>query len=173
MIYLHFTHTEMRTSANRHKVKTLFVLGAGASKSLTQLNGYSEKTTPLDIEFTDRIEKIDCKVKHKWANEAKEKIIDDFLYHIPFKDFGLERAISQQISDLEFLKSIYPRSGRQITNSLEYLENITHLISFVLSKARLRDERLVKKLVDKYFDYSDVSHCPNRIITFNYDTLID
>lgn len=165
--------TEMRTEANRHKVRTLFILGAGASKSLTQLNKFSEKTTPLDFEFTKRIEDVDCKIKHRWVNEAKAKVVDDFLYHIPFNHFGLERAISQQISDLDFLKSIYPRSGRQITNSLEYLENITHLISFILSKARLRDEHLVQKLVNKYFDYNDVSHCPNRIITFNYDTLID
>jgi hypothetical protein len=163
----------MRNAAKRQKVKTLFILGAGASKSLTQINSNSERITPLDIEFTQRIEQLDCKVKHKWVNEAKEKVIHDFLYHVPFKEFGLERAISQQISDLDFLKSIFPRRGRKTTNSLEYLENITHLISFVLSKGRFRDERLVQKIIDKYFNYTNVSECPNRIITFNYDTLID
>lgn len=163
----------MRTFSNRHPVSTLFILGAGASKSLTQFNGNSEKSTPLDIEFTKRISEVHCNVKHRWVNEAKEKVIDDFLYHLPFAGMGLERAISQQISDLEFLRSIYPKRGCQTTNSLEYLENVTHLIAYILSKARIRDERLVKKLVDKYFNYDDISECPNRIITFNYDTLID
>ena len=164
----------MRTVNNRHKVTTLFILGAVASKSITKNNKpNSETTTPLDFEFTGRIASVESKRNHKWVNESKKRVIEKFLYHTKFHELGLERAISQQISDLDFLKAINPRRGNQNVDPIDYLEDVTHLISYILFKARIRDTRILEKFISKYFDYDDPQHCPNRIITFNYDTLID
>jgi hypothetical protein len=164
----------MRGEKKRLDVKTLFVFGAGVSKSLSKVKkDNSENTTPLDKDFTKRILNTNCNAHHKWFNEARDRAVDNFLYHIPFQDMGLERAISQQISDLNFLKTIHPKRGTKLVESLNYLEDITHIICFILNKARLNKKALVDRFIEKYFDYDTADKCPNRIITFNYDTLID
>jgi hypothetical protein len=163
----------MRKRKNRKKISTVFVLGAGTSKSLTDGHSNTSKIAPLDKEFTKRILETNCQTRHRWVNEARDRIIKDWLYHVNLTEVGLEKAIAQQISDLDFLKAIHPRRGNQLRSTIDYLEDITHLISFVLSKARIKNKTIMDKFISDYFNYEHPDVCPNRIITFNYDTLID
>ena len=162
----------MRGIKNRAEVETLFVFGAGVSKSLTTTRIKSDRTTPLDSEFTSRIKNVKTSRNHKWVNEARIRILNDWKYHVQFQDVGFENAISQQISDLDFLKTIQPQKGSHNRNKIDYLEDISHITSYILSKARLNDRKTLSKFVRKYFD-DEIHSCKNRIITFNYDTLID
>ena len=162
----------MRAKKNRAKIDTLFVFGAGVSKSLTNTKIQSDRTTPLDSEFTTRIKEVKTSRNHKWVNEARLRILNDWKHHIEFHEFGFEKAISQQISDLDFLKAIYPKKGNLGRSEIDYLEDISHITSYILSQARLNEKKTVNKFINKFFD-DEIDDCKNRIITFNYDTLID
>jgi hypothetical protein len=162
----------MRATKNRLKIDTLFVFGAGVSKSLTKRKNKSDRTTPLDSEFTTTIKEVKTSYNHKWVNGARERILNDWKYHIEFHEIGFEKAISQQISDLEFLKAIQPKKGNHNRTEIDYLEDISHITSFILSKAKLNETKTISKFIKKYFD-DEIDNCKNRIITFNYDTLID
>lgn len=169
----------MRNKSNRiSNCQTLFVLGAGASYSITKIkpsnkNYYLE--APLDNNFTARIKKeIGHTKKHQWVHSAKNEISNDFLHHQQFSEVGLERSISLQLANLEFLDSIDKNKMRKVKlKSNEFIEKITHLITFELDRVRIRENKIVEKFINKYFNYSSVEDCPNRIITFNYDTLLD
>lgn len=170
----------MRTKNKRlTNCETLFVLGAGASYSITKRNskgdnGFKEEA-PLDRNFTARIEKpISSGKKPFWVNAAKSEISNDFLHHQPFSEIGLERSISLQLANLEFLESIDKNKKKKVKlKSNEFIEKITHLITFELNRVTIRDKKIVEKFINKFFNYSEVEECPNRIISFNYDTLID
>jgi hypothetical protein len=170
----------MRTKNKRfNNCETLFVLGAGASYSITKRNSeglnFFKEEAPLDRNFTARIERPIISVrKHLWVNDAKSEISNDFLHHQKFSDIGLERSISLQLANLEFLDSIDKNKKKKVKlKSNEFIEKITHLITFELDRVKIRDKKIVEKFINKFFDYATVEECPNRIISFNYDTLID
>ena len=162
----------MRAKNNRAKIDTLFVFGAGVSKSLTNTKTKSDRTTPLDSEFTTRIKNVETSRNHKWVNEARNRILNDWKFHVQFHEVGFEKAISQQISDMDFLKAIQPKKGNHYRSEIDYLEDISHITSYILSQSRLNEKMVLSKFIKKFFD-DEIDICKNRIITFNYDTLID
>jgi|GEM_PF-1202863 len=169
----------MRIKGNRLKnCETLFVLGAGASYSITKSNSVGKmdsKEAPLDRNFTARIKHpTEYKKKQLWVDAAKSEVSKDFLHHQQFSEIGLERSISLQLANLEFLDSIDRSKMRKVKlKSNEFIEKITHLMTFELDRVKIRDSKIVEKFISKYFHQTSVEECPNRIITFNYDTLID
>jgi hypothetical protein len=169
----------MRIKGNRLKnCETLFVLGAGASYSITKSNSVGKmdsKEAPLDRNFTARIKHpTGYKKKQLWVDAAKSEVSKDFLHHQQFSEIGLERSISLQLANLEFLDSIDRSKMRKVKlKSNEFIEKITHLMTFELDRVKIRDSKIVEKFINKYFHQTSVEECPNRIITFNYDTLID
>jgi hypothetical protein len=69
----------MKRSANRLKVDTLYILGAGASKALTDVktrrnrktkeeNKYNRNTTPIDKDFLARLAHFSF--KQGWQKEG-------------------------------------------------------------------------------------------------------
>ncbi len=169
----------MRTKGNRlANCETLFVLGAGASYSITKRNSEGKMDSneaPLDRNFTARIKHLtEYKKKHQWVDAAKSEVSKDFLHHQQFSEIGLERSISLQLANLEFLDSIDKSKMKKVKlKSNEFIEKITHLMTFELDRVKIRDSKIVEKFINKYFHQTSVEECPNRIITFNYDTLID
>lgn len=169
----------MRTKGNRiASCETLFVLGAGASYSITKRNSEGKMDSneaPLDSNFTARIKQpTEYKKKHQWVDAAKSEVSKDFLHHQQFSEIGLERSISLQLANLEFLESIDKSKMRRVKlKSNQFIEKITHLMTFELDRVKIRDSKIVEKFINKYFHQTSVEDCPNRIITFNYDTLID
>lgn len=161
----------MRKEENRKKVKKLFILGAGASFSLTKQSlSNVHKQAPLDREFCERIVKLKGKVK--WISEAQQRIKKDWKDHNSFIKLGLEEAIIKQIGHFDFLKSIHSRRSHSRTIN-EYFYDIIHLIVATLDKAEEKDTDIVKRFIKHIFSGTDYTKQKNRVITFNYDTIID
>ena len=163
----------MRTEDNRLKVKKLYLLGAGASYSLTK-HGDSQiqKQAPLDYEFCKRITAI--RDQCKWVKEAQDRIKKDWRDHHDFNELGLEEAIIKQIGHFDFLGGIHRRrsSSRKIN---DYIYDITHLIAVALNKVEQKNKNDVQAFIRNVFPYNqgEYKKQKNRIITFNYDTVID
>ena len=135
----------MRKEENRKKVKKLFILGAGASFSLTKQNlSNIHKQAPLDCEFCERIIKLKGKVK--WISDAQKRIKKDWKDHNSFIKLGLEEAIIKQIGHFDFLKSIHSRRSHSRTIN-EYFYDIIHLIVATLDKAEEKNTDIVKRFI--------------------------
>ena len=162
----------MRTEANRRKINRLYILGAGASYALTQ--GQQEShVAPLDIQFCGRIRDLQNCRRPAWVADAANRVESEYLHHIDFQIAGLEELIRQQISDYEFIASIHPRRSRGKRTKEEYLNDLIHLVAYVLSRSRASDQTLLEKWLEKYIKGTEKRGTNNRIITFNYDTLVD
>lgn len=163
----------MKGPKNRLKVKKLFVLGAGASYGASIVKSSSaEWVAPLDKDFCSRIKEIK-RERPKWIQEVQQRIIKNWKDHIEFHNFGLERAIILQLGHLEFVEAIHKRRRTEY-GIVHYIDDMAHLISFILAKAKESNKQLYKKLIPIIFKSGEkASDIKNRIITFNYDSLLD
>jgi len=163
----------MRVRKNRLKVKRLFILGAGTSFSASRVKSPdANNVSPLDKDFCKRISKLKDRKRPLWLSKAVREIINHWKDHREFDEFGLESAIIRQLSHMEFIKAIQPRRNFNYTER-EFLNQIGHLITFILKQARESELEPYKKLAKKYFRTSNFNNIHNRIITFNYDDLLD
>ncbi len=162
----------MRTETNRKKINRLYILGAGSSYALTEGQTIN-KVAPLDTQFCERISNLKDSQRPVWVPESAERIENEYLHHNDFQASGLEELIRQQISDYEFINSIHPRRARGKRSKEEYLHDLIHLVAFTLSKAKPKDQKSLDTWLTKYMRGTKKKPTNNRIITFNYDTLID
>ena len=161
----------MKKPINRLKVKKLYVLGAGASYAASSRKVPSNFTAPLDKDFCQRIKSISAQ-RPQWVNQIKTNIINKWADEIPFHSFGLEEAIIKQIGYLQFFDAIY-RKKRTSYKIEDYVDNVSHIINYILSKTSESPSKLYEKLFLKIKNDFDIDSESTRIITFNYDTLLD
>lgn len=164
----------MKRKKNRLNIKRMFVLGAGASYSASTAVGAAlYRQTPLDMDFCKRIADL-CPVKPRWVDGSKEFVLKEWRDHIPFKSFGLEQAIIHQIGHLEFIDAIHPRRRSTSCSDFEYLNHLSHLICYTLRRGKEARNgpytKFSRKVFPKGVNYNSVH---DRVITFNYDELLD
>lgn len=161
------------TKNKRLKVKRLFILGAGASYSATASRAkVSNKQAPLDKDFTNRLLNLNVG-KPYWVNQSRDIIQRFWKYHKPMTDFGLEQAIIIQIGHLEFVRAIQPWRRRKGAREFDYLNHLSHLICWVLRQTRESSTGIYNKFTTKVFSGQEADQVLDRIITFNYDDLLD
>ena len=163
----------MKRIESQFSVERLFVLGAGASFSASKVNNNKliNRQAPLDADFCKRI----CDVSYKrpaWVSKSCGIIKDKWIDEKPFEEYGLEEAISRQLGHIDFLNAVYLQRSRTAIKSFDYLNHLTHLIMFILNKVHERRDRPYKTFVDKVFP-NTFDECKDRVITFNYDDLLD
>lgn len=164
----------MRRIENQLKVRRLFILGAGASFSASKVNKEDDidRQAPLDADFCKRI----CNVSYQrpsWVSESCKLITDKWLDdNKSLEDCGLEEAVLKQLGHIDFLNAVYTQRRRSAITSFNYLKHLTHLIVFILSKVHERRDLPYKNFSDKVFP-DDFDECNDRVITFNYDDLLD
>jgi hypothetical protein len=162
----------MKRKENRQKINRLFILGAGASYSATRKNEL-HKQAPLDKDFCINVCNLSIS-RPRWVNDSKEFLLKEWKDHIAFKDYGLEQAIIRQIGHLEFIDAIHPRRKKDEVNVINYLNNLSHIICYMLRSASEIKNGPYEKFVSKVFPAnSQISDINDRIITFNYDELLD
>jgi len=166
----------MRTKARRFNVEKLFVLGAGASYAATQPNKFKRfdlppiKQTPLDKNFTAVMSKLNVE-KTGWVNDSVGLILSNWKDQKPFGKCGLEEAIQAHAANLKFINAIKPRrKGRNDPEFEEYVRHLVHLIVFQLRRCREGSQKLYSEFADLFFGDLETE---NRIITFNYDDVLD
>lgn len=162
----------MKRPDNRQPIETLLILGAGASyAATTKRTENAASVTPLDKDFCSRI-KNPLENDLQWAIEAQKKLSEGWLDEAPMEGFGLEKAIIRQSAHIDFLNAIQPRRKTGITSHGEYLNLMSHVVTYILSRASENHSKLYKRLYEQYFS-SDFEKLRNRVITFNYDTIFD
>lgn len=166
----------MRRSANRLKVDTLYVLGAGASKALTDVatrkNDFSRHTTPIDKDFLRCLNEFS--LKQGWQKRSLELVKKDWLRESEFLNHGLEEAVIKRVADFDMLSALYPDKSRRKCSNEDYLHNLSHLIADYLLKCRSNSSGATREFINHVFPLGHpLDGYRNRIITFNYDLIID
>tara|TARA_B110000046_G_scaffold163797_1_gene178958 strand:+ start:615 stop:1691 length:1077 start_codon:yes stop_codon:yes gene_type:complete len=166
----------MKQSKYRKKVDTLFILGAGSSRALTHVNPrkneHNRSTTPVDSDFLTLMNYFSSKAG--WQKKGVDLIASNWLEKSNFWDGGLESSIIKRVADYNMLSSLYKEKARKKVSNAEYLNSLSHLITDYLLKCRSNKSGETKKFVDFVFpEKTPYSELNNRIITFNYDLIID
>lgn len=158
---------------DKFKVRRLFIFGAGASHGATVGRSTVDRIAPLDKDFCNKIDDLNTQ-RPQWVNEAREYVLKEWKDHSKFSDQGLEHAIQKQISHLEFIDAIHPRRRRSSVDPKTYLNQLSHLICFVLRKCLEKKGGPYLKMINKVVGSTkDASKVQDRFITFNYDDLLD
>lgn len=161
----------MRGPNSRKKIDTLFVLGAGASYGASMAKS-TATVAPLDKDFCKRIQTLDCS-KPYWVSASRDILGKQWKDFHEFKEMGLEAAILKQLGHLEFLSSIQPKRMKGTIEQAEYLNHLAHIICFILRKVKPSRNDPYASLFEKAFKVDEFSKVKNRVITFNYDDLLD
>lgn len=166
----------MKTEKLRQSVDTLYILGAGASYALSEIkvrsNKFSPSVTPLDKDFLQRLSEFPS--SRGWRKKSLDIIKSEWLDHQNLIEHGLEEAIIKRVSQFEFLTSLHQRRTNNKIDNPTYLNHLTHLITDYLLTCKSNTSGHTKQFIDTIFQKGvDPKDYKNRIITFNYDTLIE
>lgn len=165
----------MKRKSARLKIDKLFILGAGASHALSYIeprkNATQKTITPLDSDFLKRLES--CRTSGWFANSIKF-LKGNWLDEGEIFNEPLEQAIIKRVSQYEFLSKINPERTRIKCDNEAYLNHVTHLVAAYLLKCKTNSKNRSKKFINTIFPVGEkIEEYKNRIITFNYDTLVD
>jgi hypothetical protein len=164
---------EVRCIKRQFRVNRLFILGAGASFSSSQVGSSDSinRQAPLDMDFCERICSIDFQ-RPGWVSKSCSIVKDKWLDNKPLETCGLEEAVSRQLTNIDFLNAVHKQRRKGSITSFEYINHLSHLIVFILKKVHENNDFAYRTFVEKIFNKS-FSKCKDRIITFNYDDLLD
>lgn len=166
----------MKQEKNRQKVDTLYILGAGASYGLTKVktkkHPFSCRVTPLDATFLKHLEW--SRPPNGWRAESTDLVLQQWFDRAKAVEHGLEEAIIKRVSQYEFLSSLHPTRIKGRCRNAEYLNHLSHLISDSLSRCQANSSGDARKLIQSIFPSRTpaADYC-NRVITFNYDTVLE
>jgi hypothetical protein len=166
----------MKRRKNRLAVETLYVLGAGASKALTDVatrkNRFHRTTSPIDKDFLPSLDEF--AFKQGWQRRSLDLIKDNWLRDSNLLAYGLEEAVIKRVADYDMLSALYSDKSRRKCTNEDYLNNLSHLIADFLLKCRSNSSGDTRKFVNHVFPLKQAPETYlNRIITFNYDLIFD
>lgn len=166
----------MKTKAHRQPIEKLFVLGAGASLALSSIKTkskiYARASTPLDFDFLKRLKFFTP--SNGWRRKSLKIIEDGWIDPTELTENGLEHAIIKRVSQFDFLDTIHPRRTRDMEDNPIYLNHLSHLIADYLISCKSNTSGDTKKFINNIFPHgTDLNSYKNRVITFNYDTLLE
>ena len=101
-----------------------------------------------------------------------KRILKNWKVHRNIEHFGLEEAIIVKLGHLNFLESIHKRKAPGYTQE-KFINDISHCICYILNKCKERKATLYYKKIANEFFKDLPKGGNNRIITFNYDTMLD
>ena len=167
----------MKRSVNRQPIDTLYIIGAGASKALTDVqtrkeNPHARNTTPIDKDFLARL--YHFSFKQGWQKKSLEELRSGWLGTDDFTRRGLEEAIIKRVADYDMLSALYPEKSRKKRSNEDYLNHLSHLVADHLIKSRSNSSGDTKKFVSNIFPTGKKPESyKNRVVTFNYDLILD
>jgi hypothetical protein len=166
----------MKRRRNRLEVETVYVLGAGSSKALTDVtkrkNKFHRGTAPVDRDFLPSLNAF--ALRQGWQRHSLDLIKENWLRESPLLDCGLEEAVIKRVADYDMLSALYSDKSRRKCTNEDYLNNLSHLIAAFLLKCRSNNSGDTRTFVNHVFPLKQaVETYPNRIITFNYDLIVD
>jgi len=175
----------MKTGKKRKKINNLYILGAGASYGLSKrkkiTNKFLKAEAPLDKNFISRLDTLFNSMHHRtWQSQSWDKIKSGWIGNKiaknedKFLSSGLEGAIIKRLGNYNFLSEFHSSRVRGCMHNEEYLNHLSHLITDSLYKCGQNKSGDIDKFVEKVFPKKKSSRSyEDRVITFNYDTIID
>lgn len=172
----------MRTRITLPEINKLYVLGAGASYGLSvrssPLSQFSAEEVPLDKDFLAGLERRDSEKFKEFAKQSLQG--RNKIDRANFAKQPLEQAILNRLEIYDFRATCNRRritkagkEKRKLENSL-YLHYLALIISYCFSTSSLTHINVAKEFLNKIFlPNQNPTNYKNRIITFNYDTLLD
>lgn len=166
----------MKIQRYRQQIEKLYVLGAGASSALSHVNTRDNKpnksVTPLDFDFLSRL--YASRPPSGWRRKSIDLLINDWLDSHPLIEQGLERAIINRVSQYDLLSVLHQKRTRNKSNNADYLNHLSHLITAYLINCKSNGSGSTKRFINWVFPPKiDVANYRNRVVTFNYDTLLE
>lgn len=166
----------MKIQRYRQSVEKLFVLGAGASFALSNVRSRdanpNRRVTPLDATFLKCLHA--SRPSNGWRRRSVDLLLDDWLDNSPILEHGLERAIIKRVSQYDLLSALHPKRTRRKSDNAAYLNHLSHLVTAYLINCKSNSSGSARRFVNWVFPPKiDVAEYKNRIITFNYDTLLE
>lgn len=166
----------MKRRINRQIIETLYIFGAGSSKALSDVKRRKKDSnrscTPIDKDFLQLLNHFSLKIG--WQKTALELVNKGWLGSTEMIEHGLEDAIIKRVANYDLLSSLAPDNSRKKCSNEEYLNNLSHLITDYLLKCKSNSSGRTKYFINKIFPKeSNINEYRNRIITFNYDLIID
>lgn len=166
----------MKIAKYRQPVRRLYVLGAGASHALSRVQprkrSSSPRTTPLDADFLARLNQFTA--GQNWKRRTLGQLVGQWLEESNFFDHGLEAAIVKRVSQADFLSAIHPKKLRGKMSNAAYVKALSHVICAFLQSCKSNGSGRTKQFINTVFPVgTDAMDYEDRIITFNYDTLIE
>ncbi|MFC6672297.1 hypothetical protein [Marinobacterium aestuariivivens] len=126
----------------------------------------------MDFNFIRSLE--NAKPGRGWQRSSTEQIFSDWLDRSDIRDNGLEQAIIKRVSQFEFLNNFHSTRTRGKSTNSDYLNHLSHLVCAYLKQCKSNSSGQTKKFVNSVFPIgTPLDQYLNRIVTFNYDTLID
>lgn len=178
----------MRTNRLKN-IDNVFLLGAGASFAMSlPANGTpNSKTTPLDKSFNQRV--LELKSRKNWVKDAVKHFDQNWVGQEKLSNLGLEEAILKRAGNHALFDAIHStrlhdrRNGLTKCENSEYIQNLSHLITEVLFSCRQASHNMATDFAHLLFKYNvwfdrrrgrrRRMAQTNRVITFNYDTILD
>lgn len=171
----------MKRKQSRQQIDTLYILGAGSSYALSYVKPTKDKSgnektnrnvTPLDKDFLRRLHNV----YHKsgWTSNSIMLLASNWLDDGSVFNECLETAIIKRVSQFDFLSHLNKKRTHAKISNEDYLNHIVHLISAYLLGCKSNSTGNTKTFVNHIFPPGlNAEDYKNRIITFNYDTLIE
>lgn len=166
----------MKIQRHRQPVEKLFILGAGASLALSIVKARSDRqsraVTPLDATFLSCLHA--SRPSTGWRSRSIDLLLSDWLDSGSILDHGLEKAIIKRVSQYDLLSALHPRRTKGKSDNAKYLNHLSHLITDYLIKCKSNSSGATRHFVNWLFPLKvDAAEYMNRVITFNYDTLLE
>ena len=166
----------MKIQRYRQPVQWLFVLGAGASLALSAVrsrdNRPNRAVTPLDATFLNCLHA--SRPSSGWRRLSTDLLLGDWLDSNPILEHGLERAIIKRVSQYDLLSALHPKRTKGKSDNAAYLNHLSHLVTDYLIKCKSNSSGATRRFVNWVFPPKvHVAEYENRVITFNYDTLLE
>ena len=166
----------MKIQRYRQPVEKLFVLGAGASFALSNVRSRdtnpNRAVTPLDANFLQCLHA--SRPANGWRSRSIDLLLDDWLDNSSILEHGLEQAIIKRVSQYDLLSALHPKRTRGKSDNAAYLNHLSHLVTAYLINCKSNSSGSTRRFVNWAFPPKvDVAEYKNRVMTFNYDTLLE
>ncbi|MBL8224718.1 MAG: hypothetical protein JNM50_05250 [Chromatiales bacterium] len=112
-------------------------------------------------------------IKPRWVAKSRDIVTDTWQDDGDFRELGLEQAVIRQLGHLEFIDAIHPRRRAGSIDAYTWLSHITHLMCFALRHAKENSANVYERFAKKLELLGTRSKALDRIVTFNYDDLLD